>query len=73
MYNSPMCLVHYPERLKAFTQRYGSNAMKKMFKEKDYKEGSIFFRFTNNLRNVNAKTESYYFPRPNSTDLYDCT
>ena len=57
-----MCLVHYPERIKVFTQRYGSEAMNEMFKPEHYKEVDNFFRFTTNLRNVNTKTEAYYFP-----------
>ena len=68
-----MCLVHYPERIKAFTQRYGSEAMKEMFKPEHYKEVGTFFRFTTNLRNVNAKTEPYYLPSPDATDVYHYT
>ena len=73
MYNSPVCLVHYPDRIKAFTQRYGVNAMKEMFKPEHYKEVGTFFRFTTNLRKVNAKTELYHFPLPDAQNVYHYT
>ena len=47
--------------------------MKEMFKPEHYKEVGTFFRFTTNLRNVNAKTEPYYFPLPDATDVYHYT
>ena len=47
--------------------------MKEMFKPELYKEVGTFFRFTTNLQNVNAKTEPYYFPLPDATDIYHYT
>ena len=47
--------------------------MKEMFRPEHYKEVGTFFRFTTNLRNVNAKTEPYYFPLPDVTDVYHYT
>ena len=47
--------------------------MKEMFKPEHYKEVGTFFRFTTNLRNVNAKTETYYFSLPDATGGFHYT
>ena len=73
LYNSPVCLVHYPERIKKFMMEHGDKAMEELFKPEHYKTVATFFRFTTNLRGINAKTEPYHFPIPDATDVYHYT
>ena len=73
MYNSPVKLVPYPDRIKAFMQKHGEKAMDEMFKPENYKVVGTFYRFTTNLRKVNQKTEPFHFPVPDATDVYHYT
>ena len=73
LYNSPECLVRYPERIKKFMMEHGKNAMELLFKPEHYKTVATFFRFITNLRGVNAKTEPYQYPIPDATDVYHYT
>jgi len=73
MYNSPVMLVPYPERIKAFMVEHKEKAMENMFKEENFQVVGTFFRFTTNLRKVNQKTKPFHYPVPDATDVYHYT
>ena len=47
--------------------------MELLFKPEHCKTVATFFRFTTNLRGINAKTEPYHYPIPDATDVYHYT
>ena len=47
LYNLPVCLVHYPERIKKFIMEHGEKAMEELFKPEHFKT---------------VATSSYIFP-----------